>query len=174
VNAVADSRRRAIWIGVEFAVVILAFGGLALGLGGLLRVSRAEVKVEPADDVARQVTVFAIVATPGTKTVDSKLATIKPQLDKLMPQHGFKLLDVQSKRLVAGESVACNLRNGYTTQTFLAGPVDENGKVPLRCELILNQSREFSTLVKTPMNQLFFCEQELQDGSALLIGVGAR
>ncbi len=31
----ADSRRRAIWIGVELAVVVLAFGGLALGLGGL-------------------------------------------------------------------------------------------------------------------------------------------
>jgi hypothetical protein len=152
---------------------MLAFGGLALGLGGL-RVSRAEVKVESADDMARQVTVFAIVATPGTKQVDSKLSTIKTQLDKLMPQHGFKLLDVQSKRLVSGESVACDLQNGYTTETRLVGPVDENGKVPLRCELFLNQNREFSTLVKTPLNQLFFCERELQDGSHLLLGVGAR
>jgi hypothetical protein len=174
VNAVADSRRRAIWIGVEVAVVVLAFGGMALGLAGFVRVSLAEVKVDPADDMARQVTVFAIIATPGSKHVDSKLSTIKTQLDKLMPQHGFKLLDVQSKRLVNGESVACDLRNGYTTQTKLVGPVDENGKVPLRCELFLNQNREFSTLVKTPMNQLFFCEQELQDGSALLIGVGTR
>jgi len=173
VKAVADSRRRAIWIGVEVTVVVLVFGGLALGLGGLLRVSRAEVKVEPADDM--QVTVFAINATPGSnKQVDSKLSTIKTQLDKLMPQHGFKLLDVQSKRIVPGESVACDLRNGYTTQISLVGPVDENGKVPLRCELFLNQSREFSTLVKTPLNQLFFCERELQDGSRLLIGVGAR
>ncbi len=169
----ADSRRRAIWIGVEVAVVMLTLSALALGLGGL-RVSRAEVKVEPADDTARQVTVFAIVATPGTKTVDSKLATIKPQLDKLMPQHGFKLLDVQSKPLVTGESVACDLRNGYTAHAKLVGPVDENGKVPLRCELFLNQDREFSTLVKTPMNQLFFCEQPLEDGSAFLIGVGTR
>jgi hypothetical protein len=171
VNSVADSRRRAIWIGVEVTVVMLAFGGLALGLGGL-RVSRAEVKVEPADDM--QVTIFAIVGTPGSKQVDSKLSTIKTQLDKLMPQHGFKLLDVQSKRIVPGESVACDLRNGYTTQTRLVGPVDENGKVPLRCELFLNQNRDFSTLVKTPLNQLFFCERELQDGSRLLIGVGAR
>jgi hypothetical protein len=169
----ADSRRRAIWIGVELAVVILAVGGLALGLGGL-RVSRAEVKLEPADNEARQVTVFAIVATPGTKTVDSKLAAIKTQLDKLMPQHGFKLLDVQSKPLVTGESVACDLRNGYTTQTKLVGPMDENGKVPLRCELFLDQKREFSTLVKTPTNQLFFCKWELDDGSAFLIGVGTR
>jgi hypothetical protein len=174
VNAVADSRRRAIWIGVELAVVALAFGSLALALGGLVRVSRAEVKVEPADDLPRQVTVFAIVATPGSKQVDSKLARIKPQLDKLMPQHGFKLLDVQSKALVIGESVDCDLRNGFTSQTKLVGPMDENGKVPLRCELFLNQSREFSTLVKTPTNQLFFCEQELEDGSALLIGVGTR
>jgi hypothetical protein len=174
VNAVADSRRRAIWVGIELAVVLLACGSLALVLGGLVRVSRAEVKVEADDDVPRQVTVFAIIATPGSKQVDSKLSTIKPQLDKLMPQHGFKLLDAQSKRLVTGESVTCDLRNGYTTQTKLVGAVDENGKVPLRCELFLNQKREFSTLVKTPMNQLFFCERELQDGSALLIGVGTR
>ena len=131
----ADSRRRAIWIGVELAVVVLAFGGLALGLGGL-RVSRAEVKVElaEADNAARQVTVFAIVATPGAKTVDSKLSRIKTQLDKLMPQHGFKLLDVQSKRIVTGESVTCDLRNGYTAQTAAGrgSGRKRQGSAPLR------------------------------------------
>ena len=54
---------------------------------------------------ARQVTVFGIIATPGSKTADSNLASIKTQLDKLLPKHGFRLLDAQSKRIVAGEIV---------------------------------------------------------------------
>ena len=119
-------------------------------------------------------TVFAIVATPGDKNVDSNLTSIRSQLDRLLPRHGFKLLDVQNKEIMTGESVVCDLRNGYTTQVSLLGPVDENGKVKLRCELLLNQGREFSTLVKTPLNQLFFCERTLADGTRLLIGVGAR
>ena len=85
------------------------------GWGGL-RVSCAEVKIEPADNAARQVTVFAIVATPGSQNGRLEADEIKSQLDKFMPQHGFKLLDVQSKRLVTGESVTCDLRNGYTTR----------------------------------------------------------
>jgi len=125
-------------------------------------------------DEARQVTVFGIIATPGSKTADSNLASIKAQLDKLLPQHGFRLLDVQSKRIVAGESVTCDLSNGYTVATFLVQLVDDNGKVQLRCELFQDQSHQFSTLVKTPLNQLFFCQRALQDGSQLLIGVGAR
>ena len=56
----------------------------------------------------------------------------------------------------------------------LVQTVDENGKVQLRCELFHDKNRQFSTLVKTPLNQLFFCQQALQDGSQLLIGVGAR
>ena len=123
---------------------------------------------------ARQVTVFGVIATPGSKTLDTNLATIKTQLDKLLPKHGFKLLDVQSKPIVAGESVTCDLRNSYTLVASLVQPVDENGKVQIRCELCRGQERQFSTLVKTPPNQLFFCQRALQDGSQLLIGVGVR
>ncbi len=169
----AESRQRAVRFSIVLTAVMLAVGGLGLGLGGL-RLSRADSKSQSTDDVARHVTVFAIVATPGSRSVDSRLSTIKSQLDKLMPRHGFKLLDVQNKEIVTGESVVCDLRNGYTTQVSLVGPVDENGKVQLRCELFLNHGRDFSTLVKTPLNQLFFCERELADGSRLLIGVGAR
>jgi len=153
-------------------MMALAVGGLALGLGGL-RVSRAEVN-QDAGDVARQVTVVGIIATPGSNTIDSRLTTIKSQLDKLRPKHGFKLLDAQSKRLETGESVACDLKNGYTSETVLVRPLDDGGKVELRCELQHDDTRLFSTLVKTPLNQLFFYERELEDGSQLLIGVGAR
>ena len=31
------------------------------------------------------------------------------QLDKLLPNNGFKLLDARSERIVDGESITCNL-----------------------------------------------------------------
>jgi hypothetical protein len=127
-----------------------------------------------ADDEARQVTVFGVIATPGSKTTDTNLANIKTQLDKLLPKHGFKLLDAQSKRIVAGESVTGDLHNGYKFVTSLVKSVDEDGKVQIRCELFRDQDRQFSRVVKTPPLQLFFCQRALQDGSQLLIGVGVR
>jgi hypothetical protein len=153
-------------------MMALAVGGLAFGLGSF-RVSRADGN-QDVTDVARQVTVIGIIATPGSSTTDSRLTTIKSQLDKLKPKHGFKLLDAQSKRLESGDSVALNLKNGFTSETVLIRPLDEGGKVELRCELHHDDVRLFSTLVKTPLNQLFFCERDLEDGSQLLIGVGAR
>jgi hypothetical protein len=98
-----------------FPMAALAFGGLALGLWGL-RVSRAEGNADPDREIVRQVTVFAILATPDGKAVDSKLATIQPQLSRLLPHHGFKLLDAQSAPIVAGESVGCKLGHGYTAE----------------------------------------------------------
>jgi hypothetical protein len=117
---------------------------------------------------------FAVVASPGSKTVDSMLVNIKSQLDKLLPKHGFKLLDAQSQRIVSGESVTCELSNGYRVIISLVEPLDDSGKAHLRCELFQAQERQFSKLVKTPLNQLFFCQRSLADGSELLIGVGAR
>jgi hypothetical protein len=169
----AESRRRSGWFGIELAVTALVLGGLLLGFSGI-HVSRARGDAEVNHDVALQVTVIGIIATPGTKTVDSKLVIIKSQLDELLPKHGFRLLDAQSKRIVAPESVTCNLNNGYAVAITLVQPLDENGKVELRCELFRDKARQFSTLVKTPTNQLFFCQRALQDGSQLLIAVGAR
>jgi hypothetical protein len=147
---------------------------LVLALFGL-KLSRAEVPGDSSSAVSQQVTVFVILATPGSKAVDSKLANIKAQLNRLLPHHGFKLLDAQSRRIVAGESVTCELGSGYTAETSLVRPVDENGKVLLRCELFLNKERQFSAKVKAPLSQLFFCERPfLDDRSKLLIGVGAR
>jgi hypothetical protein len=170
---VAVTRRRSGGLAIELAVAALAVGGLVLGLCGL-HVSRAEMDTKTADDEARQVTVFGVIATPGSKTTDTNLANIKTQLDKLLPKHGFKLLDAQSKRIVAGESVTGDLHNGYKFVTSLVKSVDEDGKVQIRCELFRDQDRQFSTVVKTPPLQLFFCQRALQDGSQLLIGVGVR
>ncbi len=66
---------------------------------------------------------------------DSNLTSIKTQLDKLLPNHGFRLLDAQSKRILAGESMTCKLTGDYTVRASLVQTVDENGKVQLRCEL---------------------------------------
>ena len=168
----ANSKRRTLCIILAAATLVLLFAGLVVGL----RVSRAAdnqaAKIVDLD-AARQVTVFAVMAQPGGKGADSKLAAIKPQLERLLPGHGFKILDVQSKRLSAGDMLECNLGNGgYTARTSLIKPDDENGKVELRCELWLGKVRQFSTQVKTPPNQLFFCERALSDGSRLLIGIG--
>jgi hypothetical protein len=81
---------------------------------------------------------------------------------------------VKSKRLQAGQAVRCNLGHGYTVSTTLIQPLDDEGKVRLKCNLLLNEVVRFETLVSTPPNQLFFCDRILGDGSHLLIGIGAR
>jgi hypothetical protein len=127
-----------------------------------------------ADESARQVTVFAILATPASTTVDPRLEKIQSQLRKVLPDHGFKLLDVQSKRIEPKQTVTCRLGNGYKAETTLVRSLDENGKVQLRCTLEAKGKAEFSTLVKTAVNQLFLYERSLDDGTRVMIGVGAR
>jgi hypothetical protein len=175
------SRRWALRVGLPVAG--LAFVGLVLGSSGL-RVSRAEGESDPDREIGRQVTVFAILVGPvgaaglaalESKGGDSKLTPIQSQLNRLLPYHGFRLLDAQSAQIVAGEAVECKLGHGYTAETTLVRPFDENGKVELRCDLSLDRELQFSATVRTPINQLFFCERPfLTDGSKLLIGVGAR
>ena len=165
--------RRSGRLAVELALAALACCGLVLGLFGF-HVSRAGIESTSADEPARQVTIFGVIATPGSSSADSNLTSIHGQLEKLLPKHGFRLLDAQSKRLLDGESVTCKLTGDYTVRASLVQTVDENGKVQVRCELFHGEDREFSTLVKTPLHQLFFCQRALQDGSQLLIGVGAR
>ena len=174
----------------------IAIGVIVLGIGGLLAIvpgnrvglgqsvgdsEVSETAAQPgykkksdADETARQVTVFAILATKDRQAVDPRLASVQAQLRKALPGHGFKLLDVESKRLEATQSVTCDLGNGFKAETVLVRPLDENGKVQLRCNLSQKGTLEFSTLVKTPINQLFFYERLLKDGSRVLIGVGAR
>lgn len=130
---------------------------------------------EPKDAATRQVTVFVIEALRGGKTTDARLDSMKTQLQKLKPGHGFKLLDVRSRPIVAGESaVVSNLANGCKIKTTLTQAADENGKFEIRCEMSQGKGKPTSTRVKSPLNQLFFLEYPLPDGATLLVGVGAR
>jgi hypothetical protein len=156
------SRRR--WRLSALAALVALFGPWLPRLGAQL----------PNGAAARQVTLFAIIATPGSSELDPKLAAIEGQLRKLLPGHGFKLLDVRSKRLVAGDSLRSDLGNGWAASAVLVAPLDANGKVELRCVLALNADTQFDTLVATPPNQLFFCDRVMGNGQRLLIGVGAR
>lgn len=166
------SRRWVLRTGLSMSALALIV--LALGAAGL-RPTRADGEVDPYRDVVRHVTVFAILATPEGKSVDGRLSGIQRHLGRLLPRHGFKLLDAQTARIVAGEALECKLTNGYTVETTLVRPIDDDGKVQLRCELFLDGERQFSANVRTPLNQLFFCERPyLTDGSKLLIGVAAR
>ncbi len=166
-----ESRRRFPWRKIRLGLLVAGLGTLAVGLSSL-HVTRAEV--EPDAVIARQVTVFGVIATPGGRTTDARLARYSNELSELIPYHGFKLLDAQSKRIVNGESVTCTLGNGYTVAASLVKSLNENGKVEIRCELFHDQSSQFSTLVKSPLSQLFFCQEALPDGTQLLIGIGAR
>ena len=69
-----------------------------------------------ADAPARQVTLFGVIATPHDLQIDPKLARVAPQLRKLLPNHGFRLLGVQSKRLTASQSLSCPLPPGQPRQ----------------------------------------------------------
>lgn len=140
---------------------------MLLGFGG----SRSSAQ---PPRTTRQVTVFGIVAVPGTTTIDPKLKLVAPQLRKLLPNHGFRLLDVKSKRLAAGETVSCELGAGTAASATLILPLDDNGKVQVRCALVQNGAPQSATVVATPPNQLFFCDKQRDDGTRLLIGIGAR
>ena len=126
------------------------------------------------DDIARQVTVFGVLATPGAKTVDSRLSNIHPSVGQVASRERIQAPRRPQRAHRRWRIDHCNLGNGYTLTTSLVKPLDENGKVELRCELFHDKISEFSTLVKTPVNQLFFCQRALKNGSQFLIGVGAR
>lgn len=159
-------RRPSRYLPVSVPVAVL----LLLGLQG----SGARLVEAAAEPPARQVTIFGVIATPGSNAVDPKLAEVLPKLRELLPGHGFRLVDIQSKRLTPGHTVGVNFRNGMVAQTELSRTLDENGKVQLRLGLFLNGETQLLTQVATPPNQLFFYEREIAGGERLLVGIGAR
>ena len=130
----ASSTRPTWRSGLHLTVAVVAVGGLGITISDL-RVTRASFD-DDAEDRARQVTVFGVLATPDAKTVDSRLATIHTQLNKLLPGSGFKLMDVRSERVIDGESLTCNVGCGYSLTTLLIRSLDENGKVELEVRAV--------------------------------------
>jgi hypothetical protein len=130
----------------------------------------------------RQVTLFGILATPGGNAVDPKLSKIEPQLRKLFPDnnYSFKLLATESKRLGVGDLATCKLGGGFVAGAQLVSIADAEGNLNLRFALECAGEIEFTTIVRTPPNQLFFCDKALPNtpstpnGSKLLIGLGGR
>ena len=119
---------------------------------------------------------FGILATPGGNDIDPKLKKIEVQLRKLFPgkEYSFKLLATESKRLEVGQSFVCNLGDGFVAGTELKSTLDGEGNIQMRFVLDLHEQTEFTTIVRTPPNQLFFCDKQLPNGAKLLIGLGGR
>ena len=153
------------------AAGLVAVLALALACAGFLG---APGQARAQDEPARQVTLFGIIAMPGTTAIDPKLARVAPQLRKLLPGHGFKLLGVQSRRLAVGQSLSCDLGAGYSAEARLDSARNPDGKVELRVAFEEAGAVLAVTDVSTPPNQLFFCDKLLPDASRLVVGVGAR
>lgn len=156
-----DSRYRALALNV--AVIAVAFACCP-----------ARAAAQAQDPPARQVTLFGIEAIPNSTEIDPKLKKVESQLRRLLPNHGFKLLGTKSQRIEEGGSLTCDLGADFVAGAELVSALDQDGKIRLRVALEVQGQNEFSTLVKTPRNQLFFLDKTLPNGSRLLIGVGAR
>jgi hypothetical protein len=152
--------RRSAWI---LASVLIA------GLGPVASIGSQAVP-------GRQVTLFGIRATAGGGKIDDKLKKIEPQLRKLFPgqNYSFELIATESKRLAIGQLVTCDFGAGFVAGAELVSIADIDGNIQMRFALEYEKKVEFATLVRTPPNQLFFCDKALPDGSKLLIGLGGR
>lgn len=91
-----------------------------------------------------------------------------------MPGHSFKLIEIKSGRVLAGQSVTLDLGEGFVTSAQLMNPLDPNGKVQMRFDLSLYGIPQFQSIVVTPPDQFNFFDKSLSNNSHLLIGVGAR
>ena len=124
---------------------------------------------------SRQVTLFAVVADPKNLTIDPKLKPIEAQLKRLLPRHGFRLLDSRSQRLATNGVVRCKIDANLIAEAELVDPLDSNGKMEFCFSLTTPGGGNLvSTFVSVPPNQLCFYDKTLPDGSRLLIGIGGR
>jgi hypothetical protein len=161
------ARRRSPRAAVAWLFAAWAFCGLVLNPGPVRAQGYAP---------GRQVTVFGVLATPGQGANDPKLKDVLPQLQAAWPGHSFKLLKVESKRISAGESLACDLGEGLVAASQLLDPLDTNGKVQLRFEFRVGGFPQYQTVVSTPPNQVFYVNRMLNNANneRLIIGIGAR
>lgn len=183
---VTSTGRRRLLLGLQIGLAALGFA-VALAVLILARGARPaptpeaasnsqtpEAPIESTAADARQVTVFAILATPTPGEVDPRLSSVRVQLRKMLPDHGFQLIEARGGRLAPGETLTCDLGAGREAQTTLISHADDEDRVQFLCRLIDGDAPPFSTRVDTPENQLFFYQRPLRDGSLVLIGVGAR
>lgn len=134
------------------------------------------VLLPPGMTMSRQVTLFAIHAIPGGTETDPKLKAIAPQLRRLMPNHGFQLVNVQSSPLRVNQSITCKVSDQLGVKADLVSALGPDGKVQFRFALVDTPHGMplATTIISTPPNQLFFCDKVLDDGTKVLIGIGAR
>lgn len=124
---------------------------------------------------ARQLVVFGVLATPGSSAMDAKITpVVGAQLRRALPNHGFKLISIKRESVLAGQSVVCDLGDGFVSSAQLLNPLDVNGKVQMRYDLSLFGGSQFQTVVVTPPDQFNFFDKILPNNSHLLVGVGAR
>src|SRR5262249_42620122 len=110
-------------------LLLLALAG-SFAVAGLAVLGLMTAKALPAptfeqDTGSRQVTLFGVLATPSSNTLDPQLKDVAAQLRKLLPGHGFKMLGApQSKRLAVGETLACEKLNQFSVEVGLLDPLD--------------------------------------------------
>lgn len=157
--------------GLWFALLPLLIAGF-----GPAPCAQAQIILPPGATISRQVTLFAIRATPNDPAIDPKLKAIAPQLKRLMPNHGFQLLNVQSHTLRVNQTISCKISDQLVAKADLVNGLGTDGKVQFRFSLQEPRSGMAlaTTLISTPPNQLFFCDKVFDDGTKVLIGIGAR
>jgi hypothetical protein len=123
----------------------------------------------------RQVVMFGVLAKPGSKAMDPKISpVVAARLRHILPGHGFKLIQIKSERVLAGQSVELDMGGGFEALAHLMDPLDVNGKVQMRFALTFQGASQFQSVVVTPADQFNFFDKVLPNNSHLLIGVGAR
>jgi hypothetical protein len=171
-------RARHLWFGggsAALACLALFASARALPIWAQ-ETSRADGPPSRSAAVPSQVTLCGIQATPGTSKIDAKLRRkhLDPQLRKMFPGYGFRLLAVDSRPLVAGQTLTCELEDGYAAKVELIDPFDKDGKARLRVRLVRRAATAFETVVTVPPNQLFFCDKALPDKTRLILGIAVR
>ena len=130
--------------------------------------------------LCRQVTLFAIIAVPWTRTYDrpearSRIAgTASQAACPTMASSCSTCAEQAAWRRGVGP-LRPGRQGALMRRPSWCGPLDENGKVAAaRCQLLRERGLPASSRTSaTPSNQLFFCDRTLDNGSRLLIGVGA-
>jgi hypothetical protein len=161
---------------VPSAIRAIRWSALMAGLAiGWLLVGPSPASCRGQEMPSRQLVMFGVVATPGSNEMDKKITpAVAAQLRKALPNHGFKLIEVKSQRVVTHESVMLKLGDGFETTATLVNAFDPNGKVQLRYDLSYQGISQFQTIVNTPADQFNYFDKVLPNNSHLLIGVGAR